>query len=39
MHGHLTCTWRLARGWNAADGLWHLGITGFSELDQTTTLA
>jgi len=37
--GNLTCTWSLARGFNATDGLWHEGVTGFSELGQTTVLA
>jgi hypothetical protein len=37
--GNLTCAWSLARGFNAADGDWHLGITGFGELDNVTVLA
>jgi hypothetical protein len=37
--GNLTCTLNLSRGFNAADGDWHLGITGYSELGQTTVLA
>jgi concanavalin A-like lectin/glucanase superfamily protein len=37
--GHLTCTWSLARGFDAAAGLWQLGIDGFTELNQTTVLA
>jgi hypothetical protein len=38
-NGNLTCTWSLARGFNAADGFWHLGVTGFSELNTTDALA
>jgi hypothetical protein len=38
-NGNLTCTWNLARGFNAADGFWHLGVSGFSELGNTTVLA
>jgi hypothetical protein len=38
-HGDLTCTWNLGRGFNAADGFWHLNMAGFSELGQTTVLA
>lgn len=37
--GHLTCTWSTARGFNAAEGLWQLGIVGFSELGETAVLA
>jgi hypothetical protein len=37
--GNLVCTWSLARGFNAADGYWHEGVTGFSELGQTSVLA
>jgi hypothetical protein len=36
---HITCTYDLARGFNAADGVWRLGITGFTELGETTVLA
>src|SRR5205823_11385210 len=32
--GNLVCTWALARGFNAADGAWHLGITGFGRSEE-----
>ena len=35
----LSGTWRLARGWNAAEGVWLLGLDGYSELGETTVLA
>lgn len=38
VHGNIICTWSLARGFNATTTLWHLGVTGFSELGQTTVL-
>jgi len=38
VHGNLVCTWSLARGFNASTAQWHLGVTGFSELGQTTVL-
>ena len=34
----LSCTWNLARGFNATDGAWHLGVPGYSELDSTAVL-
>jgi Concanavalin A-like lectin/glucanases superfamily len=37
--GLIHCTWNLARGIDASDAHWHLGITGFSELNSTTILA
>jgi hypothetical protein len=36
---HLTCTYNLARGFNATAGTWRLGVSGFSELGETTVLA
>lgn len=37
--GNLTCTWNLSRGIDASDATWHLGVTGYSELNTTTILA
>lgn len=34
----VTCTYRLARGFNAAAGYWRLGISGFTELGETAVL-
>jgi len=34
----LSCTWQMARGFNAADGDWHLGVPGYTELNSTTVL-
>lgn len=34
----LSCTWNMARGFNAGDGDWHLGVPGFTELGTTTVL-
>jgi hypothetical protein len=34
----LSCTWNLARGFNAAGGGWHLGVLGYTELDSTAVL-
>jgi hypothetical protein len=34
----VSCTFKLARGFNAAPGHWRLGIEGFSELGETTVL-
>lgn len=39
VNGDLRCTWSLARGFNATLAQWHLNVTGFGELGQTTTLA
>jgi len=39
INGTLTCTWNLGRGFNAANGVWVLGISGFTELDSTTVLS
>ncbi len=36
--GHLTCTWTLARGLDASQDVWYLGIDGYSELGETTVL-
>lgn len=37
--GQVTGTLYLARGFDAADGVWRMGVDGFSELGETTTLA
>ena len=36
VHGNLVCTWSLARGFNASVSGWRVGVTGFSEVGQTT---
>ena len=36
--GTLSCSWSLGRGFNAAAGVWRLGIVGFSELGSTAVL-
>lgn len=38
-NGHLTCTWTLARGFNAASAVDHLGVTGYSELGSAFILS
>jgi len=38
VNGNLTCTWNLARGFNAATSGWRLGVSGYSELGSTTVL-
>lgn len=35
---NLTGTWKLARGFDANEEIWRMGITGFSEIGETTTL-
>jgi hypothetical protein len=35
---HLLCTWNLARGFNASLSEWHLGISGYTELNSTAVL-
>ena len=37
--GHLTCTWTLARGLDASQDVWYLGMDGYSELDGVTGTA
>jgi hypothetical protein len=36
--GNLSCTWNLARGFNAGQQVWRLGVSGFSELGTTAVL-
>lgn len=36
--GNLTCTWTLARGFDASIATWRLGQVGYSELGSTTIL-
>jgi concanavalin A-like lectin/glucanase superfamily protein len=36
--GHLTCTWTLSRGFDAAAGVWRIGIAGWTELQTATAL-
>ncbi len=33
---HVTCTWNLARGFDAGAGVWRAGVAGFSEAGSTT---
>jgi hypothetical protein len=35
----LLCTWTLGRGFNAADGFWKAGVSGFSEAGISTVAA
>lgn len=35
----LRCSWSLARGFDASDTHWHLGVTGFGELGSTNALS
>ena len=35
----ITCTWTLAKGFDAAAGFWRAGIVGFSEAGDTTVAA
>lgn len=36
VNGDLRCEWSLARGFNASVSGWRVGVTGFSEVGQTT---
>jgi len=37
--GQVTCEWNLSRPlFDVSDGLWHLGVVGYSELGETTVL-
>lgn len=36
VHGDLRCTWSLARGFNASQAFWRVGVAGYSEVGQTT---
>lgn len=36
--GNLSCTWNLARGFNALTTVWRLGVNGYDELGQTAVL-
>lgn len=38
VHGNLTCTWTLARGFPASPVVWRLGQQGYSELGVSTVL-
>jgi hypothetical protein len=38
VHGNLTCTWTLARGFPASPVVWRIGQAGYSEVGQTTVL-
>jgi hypothetical protein len=38
VNGDLRCTWSLARGFDASQQVWRIGVTGYSEIGQTTIL-
>lgn len=38
VHGDLRCTWSLARGFDASQQAWRVGVTGYSEVGVTTVL-